>query len=873
MGSIKQPGRFMNTQQNAQRAIKSPGVFPQSLSGSETDVSTSNENLSHEERYVIRHTARVEPQGQETLQNPSPSPTQSPVINRLKSPNQNVPRKLESNIPRPFDMTRKMESNLPVRIKHDSSMSKMKETTMPRMIDNNQNSRNVKEQTNSLNRKDLQNRTNMENRNSISEISCSNRNSLKTDSLSNRNSLKDSIGSNRSSVDISSSSYNTLIIHNQDDSWNPRLPGHHNTDAPAYNKMNNAKLHYSHTSEHPTMPNRHSFENRNYDEQGMQEITDIPDDYLNQSHVLKHLAKEVKTPTPNSRSNSHTRDSGVSENSDSLRSRKLSDDQFTDCGDRSELIDERVRMDSGFGMEKTLTSEYGDSMQPPEYPQWMEESPTNSKFKSTNILEKASLSRSQPELSKLDDKTDFENNMESRPKTKGCEVESCDLETIEELLNENSQLKAELTSCYQKVAKSQKLEQEVLNIHQAHEELVQSCERRERLERAARTRLQGDCRRLNELNQALRDKMEQLTAQLLAPSDPSASSMQTQPLRNEINQREVLIAQLITQNKELVAAKERQEIELAAQRATLQEQRTHIDILDTALTNAQGNVVRLEEECRKKQMYVDRVAQLQRALSSLQLASDRREQTERKLRSQLESELRKDGATAAGEHELKRQIRERDEKIMRLEAECSKWEQRYLEESALRQSAIDAASIPKDAKIAALEKTSQETEKIIAEARSENIKQMDQVHAAQKRVHDLETRTKDLESKLAERDAMIRVLQKHVQTGPNLVQHMTSYEQDKASNYLSPHHTPHASLHNDEIVSSVLTTHSSNYGSTNSYSSDSYRVPSPYHHPNLGGYSTFDASRRSLDDQLKELDNQLLSKVGTSMRENSETFY
>lgn len=49
-------------------------------------------------------------------------------------------------------------------------------------------------------------------------------------------------------------------------------------------------------------------------------------------------------------------------------------------------------------------------------------------------------------------------------------------------------------------------------------------------------------------------------------------------------------------DKELSAAKERQEIELAAQRATLQEQRTHIDILDTALTNAQGNVVRLEEE-------------------------------------------------------------------------------------------------------------------------------------------------------------------------------------------------------------------------------------------------------------------------------------
>lgn len=32
---------------------------------------------------------------------------------------------------------------------------------------------------------------------------------------------------------------------------------------------------------------------------------------------------------------------------------------------------------------------------------------------------------------------------------------------------------------------------------------------------------------------------------------------------------------------------------------------------------------------------------------------------------------------------------------MRLEGEVAKWEQRYLEESALRQAAIDAASLPK----------------------------------------------------------------------------------------------------------------------------------------------------------------------------------
>lgn len=116
--------------------------------------------------------------------------------------------------------------------------------------------------------------------------------------------------------------------------------------------------------------------------------------------------------------------------------------------------------------------------------------------------------------------------------------------------------------------------------------------------------------------------------------------------------------------------------------------------------------------------------------------------------------------------DLKRRLRERDEKIMSLEGDVAKWEQRYLEESALRQAAIDAASLPKsvrshsfcsrylhlsfltyvclcdsrDAKIAALEKTSQDAEKLIAEARSEKMRHMDEVHAAQKKLADLESR-------------------------------------------------------------------------------------------------------------------------------------
>lgn len=84
----------------------------------------------------------------------------------------------------------------------------------------------------------------------------------------------------------------------------------------------------------------------------------------------------------------------------------------------------------------------------------------------------------------------------------------------------------------------------------------------------------------------------------------------------------------------MAASKERQEIELAAQRATLQEQRNHIGILDTALTNAQHNIRRLEEELRKKQIYVERLNQLHSALQQ--------SKQERKARMDYDGELVKE---------------------------------------------------------------------------------------------------------------------------------------------------------------------------------------------------------------------------------------
>ncbi|XP_012169095.2 angiomotin-like protein 1 isoform X2 [Bombus affinis] len=788
MSSLQQGSRFLPFSNNniQRKQLSMQGGLPQSLSGSETDVSTSNENLTNEDRYVIRHTARQEPQGQENQQ-------QSP--SRSSSHKENIPN---------------IQGNL-------------------------LNRNSLKDSLNGSNRNSLKENLNGSNRNSLKDsINGSNRNSLK-DNLSNRT----SVGSNRSSLDVSTSSYNTLIIHNanDDNSWVPsgRLSGvvREHGDMGYLYCDGGGKGH----SNSPTMQSLSnlSHEDHVYEQPnngGCQEITDIPDDYLSQSQVLKHLAKEVKVPS------------------------------YSKLTNNGGNIDMRMR-DGDRGKQNDSESE---DRPPPSYMSVL--LPLKNKSRLLGPMEKLTLSRSQPDLSRIG-KPDMDNyNLRAtspRPQTKGREeTESATgeiwppSEMIQIVIQENSALKLELERCYNKVAKSQKLEQEIAKVHRAHEELAASSERREKLERAARLRLQNDCRRLTELNRALRDQIDLLSARTDSP--PIVESM-----RKELTQRELLIGQLITQNKELAAAKERQEIELAAQRATLQEQRTHIDILDTALTNAQGNVVRLEEECRKKQVYVERVGQLQRALSSLQASSDRREETERQLRGQLERELREGGGGGGGGAngneqssngetiaELKRRIRERDEKIMSLEGDVAKWEQRYLEESALRQAAIDAASLPKDAKIAALEKTSQDAEKLIAEARSEKMRHMDEVHAAQKKLADFESRMKDLESKLAERDAMIRVLQKH------------TYDKDSSSSSgvgsYPAAHSSHSSTSADhhtaltstpELVSSVLGG-GSGYGSTGSYGvTDSYKYRKQ---------GSFEQTNKSLDDQLKELDSQLLSK-------------
>lgn len=107
----------------------------------------------------------------------------------------------------------------------------------------------------------------------------------------NRNSLIDAINSNRSSMDVSTCSYNTLIIHNDENMFGAASGGDGgNLSQDKANKKERLRREY---------------------EQGMQEITEIPDDYLNQSHVLKHLAKEMKIPQATNKRSSLEANDGI----------------------------------------------------------------------------------------------------------------------------------------------------------------------------------------------------------------------------------------------------------------------------------------------------------------------------------------------------------------------------------------------------------------------------------------------------------------------------------------------------------------------------------------------------------------------------------
>lgn len=343
---------------------------------------------------------------------------------------------------------------------------------------------------------------------------------------------------------------------------------------------------------------------------------------------------------------------------------------------------------------------------------------------------------------------------------------------VEMLSEKNRALCQELDGFCEKTVKLQKFEMEIQRISEAHENLVKSSTKRETLDKAMRNKLEGEIRRLHDFNRDLRDRLETANRQIAYRMYDDAEDDMTK--ENHYT----------TQNKEYLKEKEKLEMELATTHSTNEDQRKHIEILEQALNSAQAKVVKLDEELRKKQMYVDRVERLQQALAQLQAACEKREQMERRLRTRLERELeslrvqqRHGGPLMANVPEynapaLMESLREKEERILALEADMTKWEQKYLEEKAMRHFATDAAATAAAQRDTTIinhsPNSSYNDNSLDAQSWKEEEERIQSNQRHQDTEHRLaeitgfgciSNRIKNLHAQLIEKDAMIKVLQ------------------------------------------------------------------------------------------------------------------
>ncbi|XP_040561752.1 angiomotin-like protein 2 isoform X4 [Gallus gallus] len=329
----------------------------------------------------------------------------------------------------------------------------------------------------------------------------------------------------------------------------------------------------------------------------------------------------------------------------------------------------------------------------------------------------------------------------------------------ERLLLDNERLRRELESCTEKASRIQKLETEIQRISEDYENLMKASSKREALEKAMRTKRDGEMRRLQDFNRDLKERLESANKQLASKTQENQESNQG------------TVAKLLAQSYEHQQEKEKLEREASLLRSANEDQRRRAELLEQALGSAQARAAKAEAELRKKRAYVEKVERLQAALGQLQAACEKREQLELRLRTRLEQELKmlraqqRQVGTAGGgtpelsAHRLSEQLREKEEKILALEADMTKWEQKYLEECTMRQFAMDAAATA----------AAQRDTTLISHSprHSPNSSFNEDLLLANHKHQEMENRLKALHAQILEKDAVIKVLQQRSRRDPS----------------------------------------------------------------------------------------------------------
>ncbi|XP_021445576.2 angiomotin-like 2a isoform X2 [Oncorhynchus mykiss] len=316
------------------------------------------------------------------------------------------------------------------------------------------------------------------------------------------------------------------------------------------------------------------------------------------------------------------------------------------------------------------------------------------------------------------------------------------------LVLENERLRQELEGHREKACRIHKLEQEVQRVSKAHETLLQGSCKRESLEQTLRRKLVDEIRRLQEFNRDLRESLE--NARTHAAKEVEAA---------DHNQH--IMTKLLEQNEEQQFERERVERELQRLRNSAEEQCLRAEQLEEALEAQRCRGRQLEEELRLKRAYVEKVERLQSALAQLQTTCEKREGLEMRLRTRLEQELKSLRAQQRQSHPpgvtvgpLHERLREREECILALEADMVRWEQKYLEESTMRQFAMDVA-----ASAAAQRDTT-----IInhSPCHSSNNSFNEVLPVSDYRNQEMENRICALYTQILEKDAVLNILHQHL---------------------------------------------------------------------------------------------------------------
>ncbi|XP_076583262.1 angiomotin-like 2a isoform X2 [Chaetodon auriga] len=319
------------------------------------------------------------------------------------------------------------------------------------------------------------------------------------------------------------------------------------------------------------------------------------------------------------------------------------------------------------------------------------------------------------------------------------------------LMRENERLRKELEVYAEKAARLHKLELEIQRISEAYETLMKGSAKRETLEKTMRNKLEAEIKRMHDFNRDLREQLDTATKQRAAKEAECT------------DQRQHVFVKLLEQNEEQQREREQLERQIQHLRVSSEESQRRHELLEQALASTQLRNRQLEEELQRKRAYVEKVERLQSALAQLQAACEKRETLELRLRTRLEQELKSlraqqsqnqaadPTASELSSSTLQQQLREREERILALEADITKWEQKYLEESTMRQFAMDAAATA----------AAQRDTTIINHSprHSPNSSFNEDLPLSSHRHQEMENRIRALHAQLLEKDAVIKVLQ------------------------------------------------------------------------------------------------------------------